>query len=116
MVRSFILKRASLTFVTGLIVVWPTVTRAQSAPKDWTAADDHRQMMEQLGIKALRPDPSGNDKDANHANHDESKAILSRSSRRSLLDSRLAWRQHDGGHTDAPNWKHVLTWTDKFFR
>ena len=31
-------------------------------------------MMDQLGIKALRPGPSGNEKDANHANYDEAKA------------------------------------------
>jgi hypothetical protein len=31
-------------------------------------------MMDQLGIKALRPGPSGNDKAPNHANTDESKA------------------------------------------
>src|SRR5689334_13572454 len=27
--------------------------------KDWTTADDHKNMMEQLGVKALRPGPSG---------------------------------------------------------
>ena len=27
-----------------------------------------------------------------------------------LLDGQLAWRQHDGGHTDAPNWKHFIAW------
>ncbi len=32
-----------------------------------------------------------------------------------ILDSELAWRQHDGGHTDAPNWKYFLAWADKFF-
>ena len=31
-------------------------------------------MMDQLGIKALRPGPSGNEKAANHANYDEGKA------------------------------------------
>jgi (4-O-methyl)-D-glucuronate---lignin esterase len=31
-----------------------------------------------------------------------------------LLDGRLAWRQHDGGHTDAPNWKYFIPWADKF--
>ena len=31
-------------------------------------------MMDQLGIKALRPGPSGNEKAPNHANYDESKA------------------------------------------
>ena len=44
------------------------------AAKGWTAAEDHQQMMEQLGIKSLRPGPSGNEQDANHANYDEAKA------------------------------------------
>ena len=25
------------------------------------------------------------------------------------------WRQHDAGHTDAPNWKYFIPWADKFF-
>jgi len=32
----------------------------------------------------------------------------------SLLDGQLAWRQHNGGHTDAPNWKYFIPWADKF--
>ena len=28
----------------------------------------------------------------------------------SLLEGQLAWRQHDGGHTDGPNWKHFMPW------
>ena len=31
-------------------------------------------MMDQLGIKALRPGPSGNENNPNHANYDEAKA------------------------------------------
>lgn len=31
-----------------------------------------------------------------------------------LLDGQLAWRQHDGGHTDAPNMKYFIEWADKF--
>ena len=31
-----------------------------------------------------------------------------------LLDGQLAWRQHDGGHTDGPNWKYFIAWADKF--
>jgi len=31
-----------------------------------------------------------------------------------LLDGQLAWRQHDGGHTDAPNMKYFIQWADKF--
>ena len=44
------------------------------APTNWTAAEDHQQMMEQLGIKALRPGPSGNEQAPNHANYDEATA------------------------------------------
>ena len=32
----------------------------------------------------------------------------------SHLDGQLAWRQHDGGHTDAPNMKWFIQWADKF--
>ncbi len=31
-----------------------------------------------------------------------------------LLDGQLAWRQHDGGHTDAPNWRYFIPWADRF--
>jgi hypothetical protein len=31
-----------------------------------------------------------------------------------LLQGQLAWRQHDGGHTDAPNIKYFLSWADKY--
>lgn len=30
-----------------------------------------------------------------------------------LLDGNLAWRQHDGGHTDAPNISYFIDWVDK---
>ena len=43
-------------------------------PVVWTAEQDHQNMMDQLGIKALRPGPSGDEKAPNHANYDESKA------------------------------------------
>ncbi len=55
-----------------------TAVAAQSgslpAPVTFTAEQDHQNMMDQLGIKELRPAPSGNEKDPNHANYDESKA------------------------------------------
>ncbi len=47
---------------------------SQPAPVTFTAEQDHQNMMEQLGIKALRPGPSGNEKAPNHANYDESRA------------------------------------------
>jgi hypothetical protein len=31
----------------------------------------------------------------------------------SMLDGQLAWRQHDGGHTDGPNWKYFIPWAGK---
>jgi hypothetical protein len=43
-------------------------------PVTFTADQDHQNMLEQLGITALRPAPSGNEKAPNHANYDESKA------------------------------------------
>ncbi len=52
----------------------PAGSPAATEPKPWTAADDHRNMMEQLGIKALRPGPSGNEAAPNHANYDEALA------------------------------------------
>jgi hypothetical protein len=30
-----------------------------------------------------------------------------------LLDGQLAWRQHEGGHTDGPNWKYFIPWADR---
>jgi len=30
-----------------------------------------------------------------------------------LLDGELAWRQHDGGHTDAPNVKYFISWANR---
>ena len=32
-----------------------------------------------------------------------------------LLDGELAWRQHDGGHTDAPNMKYFIEWAESSF-
>jgi hypothetical protein len=33
-----------------------------------------------------------------------------------LMDGQLAWRQHDGGHTDGPNWKYFIPWADRFLK
>jgi hypothetical protein len=30
-----------------------------------------------------------------------------------LLDNPLAWRQHDGGHTDQPNMKYFIAWANR---
>ena len=41
------------------------------APVTFTSTQDHQNMMDQLGIKALRPGPSGDEKSPDHANYDE---------------------------------------------
>ena len=66
-------------FISAALLAGNTsLTSAQStAPPttlSLTAAQDHQNMMEQLGIKRLRPGPSGNEKAPDHANYDESKA------------------------------------------
>jgi len=78
--------RALCAVVAGMVVASPlraqqaaptppaTSTAVPGDTKEWTTADDHRQMMQQLGITALRPGPSGNEQAPNHANYDESKA------------------------------------------
>jgi hypothetical protein len=33
-----------------------------------------------------------------------------------LLDGELAWRQHDGGHTDAPNFSHFIPWANRVLK
>ena len=33
-----------------------------------------------------------------------------------LLDGELAWRQHDGGHTDDPNFKYFIPWASKLLK
>src|SRR5688500_11888220 len=45
-----------------------------AASTNWTAREDHKNMMEQLGITKLRPGPSGRRGATNEANYDEAKA------------------------------------------
>ena len=56
------------------VLICQMATGQQSPPTNWTAEQDHQNMMDQLGIKALRAGPSGTEKDSNHANYDEAKA------------------------------------------
>ena len=68
-------------FVLGLLVV-ATAAESLSAqssgtapePLNWTTQQDHQNMKEQLGIKALRPGPSGRAGATNQANYDPAKA------------------------------------------
>src|SRR5438552_15948836 len=65
--------RAMRRVLAALLLAHQTAAPAPE-PKNWTAAEDHRDMMEQLGITSLRPGPSGNEQAPNHANYDESTA------------------------------------------
>jgi hypothetical protein len=47
---------------------------AATEPLNWTTQQDHQNMKEQLGIKALRPGPSGRAGATNAANYDPAKA------------------------------------------
>lgn len=67
----------------------------------WMATVDANRVWKLLGAKGL--DVEGNYKTAKMPPVNTG-----------LLDGRLAWRQHDGGHTDAPNMKYFIEWTDKF--
>ena len=69
------MSRKRLTSVFSLVTVVVSMS-AQSAvdTKKWTATEDHQNMMDQLGIRALRPGPSGNESAPNHANYDDATA------------------------------------------
>ncbi len=70
-------------------------------PKNWTAAEDHQNMMDQLGIKSLRPGPSGNERTPNHANYDESLAnpfpqlpeVLTLKNGKKVISAKMWWGQ-----------------------
>ncbi len=60
-----------------LVVLMPLVVAQTSTPAgttQWTTEDDHRNMMQQLGIRVLRPGPSGRPNAPNPANYDEATA------------------------------------------
>src|SRR5688572_12634818 len=53
---------------------WAQSTRPLADTVVWTTADDHRHMLEQLGIRRLRPGPTADASAPNAANYDEAKA------------------------------------------
>lgn len=50
------------------------VGQSVPAPVTYTAEQAHQHLMDELGIRALRPGPSGNPNAPNHANYDEAEA------------------------------------------
>ena len=62
-------------FVAGIALrAQQTAAPSRVDTTNWTAAEDHRNMMAQLGIRTLRPGPSGDESASNHANYDEATA------------------------------------------
>ena len=67
----------------------------------FTAQQDHENMMKQLGIKSLRPGPSGNESAPNHANYDEAVAnpcpqlpdVLTLNNGKKVTSSDIWWKQ-----------------------
>src|SRR6202040_2293269 len=77
MIRTFRMSSAAAILLlagAALFFIAPAHGQPVCAPKNWTTAEDHQNMMDQLGIKALRPGPSGNESAPNHANYDEATA------------------------------------------
>ena len=64
--RIFLKSFLVLLFTAGGIAALAQAPSAPS-PVTFTSDQDHQNMMDQLGIKALRPGPSGNEKAPNHA-------------------------------------------------
>lgn len=69
------LRSAWISAITVIASAFSNTTFGQQveslSPVTFTTQEDHRQMLEQLGITRLRPGPSGNESAANHANYDE---------------------------------------------
>src|ERR1044071_9820071 len=74
---------------------------ATPEPLNWTTQQDHRDMMEQLGITKLRPGPSGRAGATNEANYDPAKAnpypdlpdVLTLKSGRKVTTAEMWWKQ-----------------------
>ena len=63
-----------LLFAAPALHAQPASPTDPAAPPAWTAAHDHRNMMDQLGITSLRPGRNSRADAPNAANYDESKA------------------------------------------
>ncbi len=74
--RSFNASVVSICLLGAFAICRPAFAQNPSTPPPvtFTAGQDQQNMMDQLGIKALRPGPSGDENAPNHANYDEAKA------------------------------------------
>ncbi|MGZ5221977.1 MAG: glucuronyl esterase domain-containing protein, partial [Chitinophagaceae bacterium] len=95
----FLLLTSSITTV---IAQNPSIDSSKyPALVTFTTQQDHADMMQQLGIKKLRPGPSGNESAPNHANYDESLAnpcpqlpdILTTKNGKKITNTDMWWKQ-----------------------
>jgi hypothetical protein len=78
-----------------------SVATAVPEPLNWTTQQDHRNMMDQLGIKNLRPGPSGRAGATNAANYDPAKAnpypdlpeVLTLKNGQKVTTTEIWWKQ-----------------------
>jgi len=73
------MKKSVLIFFAAGLIIPAAAQQTKSDEKypqlvTFTSQQDQANMMQQLGITELRPGPSGNESDPNHANYDESQA------------------------------------------
>jgi hypothetical protein len=74
---------------------------AAGEPLNWTTQQDHKNMMQQLGITRLRPGPSGQPGNTNSANYDPAKAnpfpnlpdVLTRKDGQKVTTAEVWWKQ-----------------------
>ncbi len=93
-----------------LLTMFPIILAAQDhsavqgkypTPVQFTREQDHQNMMDQLGIKALRPGPASNPDAPNHANYDEALAnpfpdlpdLLTLKNGRKITSAKIWWNQ-----------------------
>ena len=85
----------------GTLLAQESAEPAAPEPRTWTTEEDHRNMMAQLGIRKLRPGPSGNENAPNHANYDEAMAnpypnlpdVLTLKNGKKVTTAQMWWKQ-----------------------
>src|SRR5690606_395289 len=83
------------------VLLLVSINALAQEPVNFTAEQDHRNMMEQLGIKTLRPGASGDETAPNSANYDEALAnpypnlpdLLTLKDGRKVTSAEMWWKE-----------------------
>jgi hypothetical protein len=99
---------ASISFLVTLAALLGQMSECDAAdagttfkPLNWTTQQDHKNMMQQLGITRLRPGPSGQPGATNSANYDPAQAnpfpdladVLTLKNGQKVTASGMWWKQ-----------------------